>query len=54
MICPLAGHAAHRLLWEDDNRRNGTQPHGEPPARLRASATYVLVDPLDNIIVGAT
>jgi hypothetical protein len=52
MTCPLAGHAAHRLFWEGGNRRNGTESHGEPPARFRASVTYVLVDPLDNIIVG--
>ena len=52
MTCPLVSHAGHRLPWEGDDRRNGTEPHGEPPARFRASATYILVDPLDNIIVG--
>src|SRR4051794_32843811 len=52
MACPLAGHAAHWLPWENDDRRKGTHPHGEPSARYRASGSYVLTDPLDNIIVG--
>src|SRR4051812_41980460 len=52
MACPLVDHARHHLTWEGGNRRNGTEPHGEPLARFRASGTYVLIDPLDNIIVG--
>ena len=51
MPCPLRGHD-HELPWQDGDRGRGTVPHGEPALRFHASSTYVLVEPLDNIIVG--
>jgi len=52
MRCPLAGHGGEWLAWET-SRRGGTRLHGFPAARFRASPTFVLDDPLENILVGA-
>jgi hypothetical protein len=62
MLCPLKGHDSHWLRWREVSRpgspheavtrRNGTASHGDPPARFYASPTFVLDDPLDNLIVG--
>ena len=52
IACPLSGHYDTRLAWQDDNYRKGSVPGGDPPASFRAAPTYVLADPLDNIIAG--
>jgi hypothetical protein len=52
IACPLNGHYDDRLAWKDDNYRKGSVAHGDPPASFRASPTYVLERPLDNIVAG--
>jgi len=52
IACPLNGHYDTKLPWREDNHRKGSVPAGDPPASFRASPTYVLQDPLDNVIAG--
>ena len=52
IACPLSGHYDDRLPWREDNFRKGSIPCGDPPASFRAAPTYVLENPLDNIIAG--
>ncbi len=52
MLCPLAGHSGEWLPWAS-KRSDGTDLHGDPRARFRASPTFVLADPLENLIVGS-
>ena len=52
VACPLIGHAHEPLSWLDANARRGTDWHAEPGRRFHASPTFVLRDPLRNIIVG--
>ena len=54
IACPLSGHYDTKLAWRDDNYRKGSVPGGSPAASFRAAPTYVLEDPLDNIIAGRT
>ena len=52
MLSPLLGHFDTRLPWKDDNYRKGSVPAGDPPVSFRAAPTYVLEQPLDNILAG--
>ena len=49
---PLVGHYDTRLAWKDDNFKKGSVPVGDPPVSFRAAPTYVLEQPLDNIVAG--
>jgi len=49
---PLLGHYDNRLPWKDDNFKKGSVPTGDPPTSFRAAPSYVLEQPLDNIIAG--
>lgn len=49
---PLVGDYDTRLAWKDDNYRKGSVAVGEPPVSFRAAPTYVLEQPLDNILAG--
>ena len=61
MQCPLKGHEAHWLSWRKEgpasrqgevSRRLGTVSHGDPLVRFYASPTFILDDPLQNLIAG--
>ncbi len=52
ILSPLLGHYDTRLPWKDDNYKKGSVPAGDPPVSFRAAPTYVLEQPLDNIIAG--
>jgi hypothetical protein len=52
IACPLLGHFGEELPWQEDNYRKGSVLHGSPAASFRALPTYVLENPLDNIIAG--
>lgn len=49
---PLVGHYDNKLAWKDDNFKKGSVSVGDPPVSFRAAPTYVLEQPLDNIIAG--
>lgn len=49
---PLVGHYDNKLAWKNDNFKKGSVPVGDPPVSFRAAPTYVLEQPLDNIIAG--
>src|SRR6478736_193659 len=49
---PLVGHYDNKLAWKDDNFKKGSVPAGNPPVSFRAAPTYVLEQPLDNVIAG--
>jgi len=52
ILSPLHGHYDTRLAWKDDNYKKGSIAAGNPPVSFRAAPTYVLEEPLDNIIAG--
>ena len=52
ILSPLLGHYDTRLAWKDDNYKKGSVPVGDPPVSFRAAPTYVLEEPLDNVIAG--
>jgi hypothetical protein len=52
ILSPLHGHYDTRLAWKDDNYKKGSVPVGDPPVSFRAAPTYVLEEPLDNLIAG--
>ena len=52
ILSPLVGHYDTRLAWKDDNYKKGSVPVGDPPVSFRAAPTYVLEEPLDNVIAG--
>ena len=52
IACPLQGHYDDRLPWREDNFKKGSVPRGDPAASFRAAPTYVLEDPVDNVIAG--
>jgi hypothetical protein len=49
--CPLIAHDAHFLPWREGDPWNGTELHGDPPASFRSTGTFILDDPLGNVIV---
>jgi hypothetical protein len=50
--CPLAGHDAEWLRWQQEDHTKGTVPHGTPALVFRVKPTYILDDRLANFIVG--
>jgi hypothetical protein len=52
ILSPLHGHYDTRLAWKDDNYKKGSVPVGDPSVSFRAAPTYVLEEPLDNVIAG--
>ncbi len=49
--CPFRDHEPHFLPWRGGNPWNGTEHHGDPPLSFRSTGTFILEDPLDNVIV---
>lgn len=52
MTCPLVAHKGEWLHWQDRNYAHGTVAHGEPELTFRVEPTYVLLEPINNFIVG--
>jgi hypothetical protein len=52
MTCPFTACGREWLHWRDGDYTKGTIPHAGPLVVVHISPTYVLVNPLDNFIVG--
>lgn len=52
MVSCLRSQGRRRIPWIAGDYKQGTEYHGSPPFQLRVSRTYILKEPLGNVICG--